>query len=1022
MLALNQTRNIGLLIMIAIVFHGALLPYSVESTYDAYIHMFFGDHYRRSWFDPWEPRWYTGFSVTSYPPATHMIMGLLQHICSLKIAYFLTMLLGIATLIIGFYRFVRIWAPEAAFISTVLLIFASSVTETIHLFGQLPTIFSLGIFLNAMPHVYRWLVFGHIGNLFAALIISGAATSAHHVTTIFGSVFFIGPLAAYAWMMYLRLKMPFANGAKPVAIFKASIPVLRGVLLAVLILAVVIFTVFPYWYWSFTDPINQVPIPHGTRESFLHRIELGVVFFIIPWGVTLIFLPYIFYRGFTSILWPFAASMLLCFILGTGGTTQIPRMILRGAFDILTLDRFTFWATILAIPFVGLLIVRLENGQMGRILNKQFGKNTKLYLLATILFSYALSAVAIGTLGAFKKLQPEPIDPAPIVQFMESDEHYRWRYLTLGFGDQFAYISAQTSALSVDGNYHSARRLPDLTNRSVERLENAKYLGVGGIGSLQQFLMNANNYHLKYIFSNDSFYNPLLYAAGWNSIVRLPNNIVVWEKPNIEPLPFTIPRKNFPTSHRIMWGLVPITMCLFGFIIISFSAVRMVAFDKVGQNYSTTHRKFNDRRDIKALIFTSSNMLLILLIGMIIIYTQDQDDLSSPINIIKRYHQDLNLRKFEEAYELLDPKLRDDYDEFFFAKMWDGGLINSFGELQDISITKIGGNSFRHDYIVTSQWLTSLGIISHEENVRTIKRGKKWHIVSNSLPTHETAERVMGRNIAEFHTVGRRQALPETDLYKDMPDRPQFALRDARLIKYDGQYSIIGLAGNTDVDPMNLSFKGELFDQDENSLIFGSSGLAMPFHMMPSEISGFKLDFEGRLSIKDAEIYDGFNPEIFVPPVYDSPPKSAYLGVSSVIDENGSYRSIMLSDISSYEINNRLEIRGRAVNNGIKILTTVKILTTLYGQDGKPAWVEIDFIEDVLRPGQTTDFKMTFPKRENIEVIFELSDQNMDLNLNLKNSSQNIPDSDFGTIPLNGKGGYQSMRLYVDPYVYNGVF
>ena len=46
-----------LAILLALMFHGALLPFTYGQTYDAYIHMFFGSHYHLSWFDPWETRW-----------------------------------------------------------------------------------------------------------------------------------------------------------------------------------------------------------------------------------------------------------------------------------------------------------------------------------------------------------------------------------------------------------------------------------------------------------------------------------------------------------------------------------------------------------------------------------------------------------------------------------------------------------------------------------------------------------------------------------------------------------------------------------------------------------------------------------------------------------------------------------------------------------------------------------------------------------------------------------------------------
>ena len=73
-------------------------------------------------------------------------------------------------------------------------------------------------------------------------------------------------------------------------------------------------------------------------------------------------------------------------------------------------------------------------------------------------------------------------------------------FLTLGFGDQMAWLSANTTALTIDGNYHSARRVPELTSRAVERLENSKYKGSEGIGTLQQFLTYPEQYHLEIYF------------------------------------------------------------------------------------------------------------------------------------------------------------------------------------------------------------------------------------------------------------------------------------------------------------------------------------------------------------------------------------------------------------------------------------------------------------------------------------------------------------------------------------------
>src|SRR5690349_14866781 len=58
---LVRRTNPQLLIALALtfVYHGTLLIRTFGGTYDAYIHIFFADHYARAWFDNWEPRWYT---------------------------------------------------------------------------------------------------------------------------------------------------------------------------------------------------------------------------------------------------------------------------------------------------------------------------------------------------------------------------------------------------------------------------------------------------------------------------------------------------------------------------------------------------------------------------------------------------------------------------------------------------------------------------------------------------------------------------------------------------------------------------------------------------------------------------------------------------------------------------------------------------------------------------------------------------------------------------------------------------
>lgn len=544
---------LGLALVFVFLFHGVLLfNQSFIHTYDALIHIFFASHYAQSWFDPWEARWYTGFMTVAYPPLSHYLIALLGKLVGLKLAFAVVQLYALLQLTVGVFRFSRLlFNARVAAYASIALALSSSIAETVHVFGQLPTILSLSFLLNALPFVWHYIEKGQRLDLLKAIAWTAATTAAHHVTTLFGSVFFTGPLVVILLLAAFRMPRPGeAKGetyrAKLARRFYRLAPRLyRTASFGILAISMLVIVVFPYWYWSGTDPILQISIPHGSRENFLERLDLGLMFWLIPWLSSLWCFPYAIYKGLNW-RWPVMASLVLLTVLGTGGTTPVPRFLLRSAFDILTLDRFTFWATIIILPFVGMAVDSLIHGRLKHYLEANFGRFMQLGVATCLALGSGVALIAISSLPQYRKFQPEPIDIQPIVNFIEKDEHWRYRYLTLGFGDQMAWLAANTRATTPDGNYHSARRLPELTTTPIERLEGAKYTGVPGLGSLEQFLITPEKYHLKFIFSNDRFYDPLLFFNGWHRLGRLENGIEVWEREDIAPLPERLPRKTWP--------------------------------------------------------------------------------------------------------------------------------------------------------------------------------------------------------------------------------------------------------------------------------------------------------------------------------------------------------------------------------------------------------------------------------------------------------------------------------------------
>jgi hypothetical protein len=178
----------------------------------------------------------------------------------------------------------------------------------------------------------------------------------------------------------------------------------------------------------------------------------------------------------------------------------------------------------------------------------------------------ALSLSAVATIGAaLAWLTVNPYRPTitmdvqPVIAFLNRDGHDSYRYITLGFGSELAQVSTYTDATSVDGDYNSARLLPEMTQYGSAQLTNAKFYGSAGMASLRAMLEHANRYGLKYVFVHDSYYEPLLTFAGWRKTETFNNGeITAWSKDDVPPA-HRIDSDAIPSAWMgLLWGTLPI--------------------------------------------------------------------------------------------------------------------------------------------------------------------------------------------------------------------------------------------------------------------------------------------------------------------------------------------------------------------------------------------------------------------------------------------------------------------------------
>ena len=544
----SRALPLSLLLMAAVAVHLPLLLMQLPlKSYDTNFHIFFASHYVQHWFDPWNAKWYAGFSQTTYPPLPQQWVALVSRVLGLDMAYMAVQLAAILLLVVGVYRFSLLWvSPRAASIAALASVFLGSESFLVYSAGQLGTTCAAPIYLNALPFLFEWVRHGKWRSFLKASVLFTAAAAAHHATLLFGSILFAVPVLAL-------VMLDREDGER------ISTPafVRRTVIIVVVVGVAIAVVLLPFWIALIHYPVTQTPIPHPSRANYILSPQWGLNYFVVPYGALILAMPFIFLRGSMVVrLRPLLFGFWVAFLVGLGGTTPVGHLLLGRAFDVLTMERFSYWATLLALPFVGLLAAELI-------------ERYRTVALVSLTTAAALTcALAVGW-STYRPADAENLKVNTVASWLNRDGHDQYRYVTLGFGNKIARLAMMTDAGSVDGDWNSGRMLPELTRYGAAQLTNSKGFGEAGLDALRAMLRHADHYGLKWVFVRDHYYDPLLSFAGWRQVDTLEDNtITVWSKDGVPPATPLNAAQIPPRWQGLMWGILPFGSSLLAMLVI----------------------------------------------------------------------------------------------------------------------------------------------------------------------------------------------------------------------------------------------------------------------------------------------------------------------------------------------------------------------------------------------------------------------------------------------------------------------
>ncbi len=538
----------SILLTAAVVVHLPLLLMKLPlKSYDANFHIFFASHYVHHWFEPWNAKWYAGFSQTTYPPLPQQWVALLSHLLGMDMAYMAVQLIALLLLVLGVYRFSLLWvSPRAASFAALASVFLGSESFLVYSAGQLGTTSAAPIYLNALPFLFQWVRHGKWQSFLKASVLFAAAAAAHHATLLFGSIFFAVPVLVLA--LFDRTEGERVGTGAFLARTAAIVCVVGAAIALVLL---------PFWIALMHNPVTQTPIPHPSRANYLLSPQWGLNYFIVPYGGLVLALPFIFMRGSANArLRPLLLGFWVAFLVGLGGTTPVGHLLLGRAFDVLTMERFSYWASLLALPFVGLLAAELID-------------RYRLWAAVGLTTLAAFSCALAVSWATYRPADAADFKVDSVASWLNRDGHDQYRYVTLGFGNKISRLAMMTNAGSVDGEWNSGRLLPELTQYGAGALTSSKYFGEPGLEALRAMLMQADHYGLKWVLVRDHYYDPLLSFAGWRPVDSLEEKtITVWSKDGVPPALAVNASQVPPHWQGLMWGLLPFGSSILAILVV----------------------------------------------------------------------------------------------------------------------------------------------------------------------------------------------------------------------------------------------------------------------------------------------------------------------------------------------------------------------------------------------------------------------------------------------------------------------
>jgi len=538
------------------------------TTFDDRCFQFFAKHYRMGWFSTYDSHLSGGMSLRTYPPLFFQLTAILSYIFPLDFAYSLMKIVSWFFLPTSLTLFIADYLnmKKGLYLIYLLLFFSSGLLIELFVYGQVTSILGLAFGFLAIFYFNRMLM----NKKYMIKFVLALSLTA-----------FIHHLAFLITLMFLALLFGFEISGLKNCIKEVALSMFLSSLIIILGLFLLIHEV----YETFFSGLAPKEIKHASREPLLTFSPLSIDFkglkqrIIFPYGISLVMLLFPLLKRERQFMKIYTIAIFFL-VLGLGRTTFLPKLIFWPFEYWFTYERFTFMSSLLLTPLIPIFLQEVgKKMNIERFIPKVLKHGfVWILIILYIICSYCLLFLQHKMLFNYfihdyerdKKINT-------IIEFLRNKSS-EYRYQTFGCNPPIGDIYFYTDVPTLDGDYHTGRRVEWLKQSGVEWIDTIYYQG--RMDFLHEFMKHADEYSVKYIIICNRVYEEYLNQYNWTKTYE--DGVVFLENPrSLKPVTKYVEDINL---LNYFWGFIPLlSLILFLYVCGSDVKVLLTELRKYGK-------------------------------------------------------------------------------------------------------------------------------------------------------------------------------------------------------------------------------------------------------------------------------------------------------------------------------------------------------------------------------------------------------------------------------------------------------